>query len=133
MPHDRIGYNTPLAPERGQSNLTLREEVNFLEHLARLVWFEGNIPRFIKFSIVGASGTLVNLGLLYLLVEFGGLNETVAVVISYEISILNNFAWNELWTFRDRRAATGSVRRRCARCKAARWNRPRCRSSSSTG
>ncbi len=93
--------------ERGESNLTLKEEVNFLKHLLQLVRFEGMVPRFIKFCIVGASGAAVNLGLLALFVEVFGLNETLAVVISYEISILNNFVWNELWTFRDRRYTGG--------------------------
>ncbi len=93
--------------ERGKSNLTIREELNFLKHLGRLGWIEGDIKRFIKFCTVGASGAGVNLGLLAFFVEVVGLYETLAVVISYEISILNNFIWNELWTFRDKRASAG--------------------------
>jgi len=102
--------------ERGESNLTAKEELNFLKHLAKLSWFEGDIRRFAKFCMVGATGTGVNLGLLTLLVEVAGLYETLAVVISYEISILNNFMWNELWTFRDRRAGgTRSILGRAAK------------------
>jgi dolichol-phosphate mannosyltransferase len=93
--------------ERGESNLTLTEEINFLKHLVQLARFEGDILRFIKFCTVGVTGTGVNLGLLALLVEGTGLHENVAVAISYEISIVNNFVWNELWTFRDRRATAG--------------------------
>ncbi len=96
--------------ERGQSNLTLKEEMNFLKHVFHLARFEGHFVTFMKFAMVGATGTVVNLGLLVLLVEFGGLHETLAVAISYEISILNNFVWNELWTFRDRRSGAGSSR-----------------------
>ncbi|HEY49236.1 MAG TPA: glycosyltransferase family 2 protein [Dehalococcoidia bacterium] len=91
------------ARERGKSNLTLREQIKFLIHLIRLAWFEGNLKRFVKFCIVGASGTVINWGVLTLCTELGGLHYRWSAVIAYEISILNNFTWNELWTFRDRR------------------------------
>lgn len=89
--------------ERGQSHLTYREQVNYLKHLWRLAWHAGELKRFLKFAVVGTSGAGVNLGLLALFVEVGGLHETIAVGISYEISILTNFMLNEVWTFRDRR------------------------------
>jgi len=93
--------------ERGKSNLTLGEQLNFLRHLSRLAWFDGDVKRFLKFCVVGASGTLVYLGLLALFTEIGGLFYALSAALAYEISILNNFTWNELWTFRDRRASAG--------------------------
>lgn len=93
--------------ERGESNLTFKEELSYLKHLGRLVWFEGHIKRFIKFCTVGASGTFVYMGLLALLTEVAGLFYILSSVLGYEISILNNYTWNELWTFRDRRAISG--------------------------
>ncbi len=89
--------------ERGKSNLTSKEQINYLQHLSRLAWYDGGIKRFIKFCIVGASGTGVNLGFLALFVEVAGLTEILAVALSYEISIISNFILNELWTFSDRR------------------------------
>ncbi len=89
--------------ERGKSNLTFREQLNFVKHLCRLAWFEGDIKRFVKFGMVGASGAGVNLGLLALFVQVAGMDEIVSVALSYEISILTNFMLNEIWTFRDRR------------------------------
>jgi dolichol-phosphate mannosyltransferase len=89
--------------EKGQSNLTYKEQVNYLRHLWRLAWFEGDVKRFLKFAAVGISGAGVNLGLLAVLHEAGGLQENIAVGISYEISILTNFVLNDVWTFRDRR------------------------------
>ena len=93
--------------ERGESNLTLKEELNYLNHLFRLTLFEGHIPRFLKFCIVGASGTFVYMGLLALLTEVAGLFYILSAVLGYEISILNNYTWNELWTFRDKRSISG--------------------------
>lgn len=89
--------------ERGKSNLTFNEQLNFLKHLSHLAWFEGNIKRFIKFCIVGASGFCVNLGLLALFVEVAGMHKVWAQIPSYQISILTNFMFNEFWTFSDRR------------------------------
>jgi len=89
--------------QRGKSNLTTREQVNYLRHLVRLAWFEGGLKRFLKFCVVGASGFVVNLGLLRLFVEVAGMNKVVAQIPSYQISIITNFAFNEFWTFSDRR------------------------------
>jgi dolichol-phosphate mannosyltransferase len=89
--------------ERGKSNLTAKEQINYLKHLYRLAWDDGGLKRFLKFCVVGVSGAGVNLGFLALFVEVAGLNKIVAQVPSYEISILTNFAFNEFWTFSDRR------------------------------
>ncbi|MFC2058018.1 glycosyltransferase [Chloroflexota bacterium] len=89
--------------ERGKSNLNAREQISYLKHLYRLAKSKGWIVRFLKFCAVGVSGAGVNLGLLRLFVEVAGLQENLAVAISYQISILSNFALNEVWTFRDRR------------------------------
>ncbi len=81
-----------------------KEKPNHLRWLTGLVWFEGNEKRFLKFCVVGASGTIVNLGLLALFTEVFGLFYIFSAAISYETSILTNFAFNEIWTFRDQRS-----------------------------
>ena len=97
--------------ERGKSNLTLREQLNFLKHLSRLAWFDGDVKRFLKFCVVGTTGFGVNIGVFWLLTRIAGLREPydlVALIIALEISILSNFALNDLWTFRDKR--TGGLK-----------------------
>ncbi|MEW6141699.1 MAG: GtrA family protein [Chloroflexota bacterium] len=59
--------------------------------------------RFLKFCLVGASGVVVNEGLLWLLKQFAGLPLPLASVISIETSIISNFILNDYFTFRDRR------------------------------
>ncbi len=66
--------------------------------------------RFVKFSVVGGSGIIVNLSSLYLLVEFARLPKGLAGAIAIELSIINNFYWNNLWTWRDRRREPWWVR-----------------------
>jgi len=57
---------------------------------------------FLKFAIVGASGVAVNYGIAYL-GYVAGLSDIISLAIGVEAAILNNFTWNDLWTFRHRR------------------------------
>jgi dolichol-phosphate mannosyltransferase len=57
---------------------------------------------FICFSAVGGSGIVVNLGAYYALTRGGGLPVEVASPIAIELSILWNFALNDVWTFAGR-------------------------------
>lgn len=60
--------------------------------------------RFIKFCIVGGSGIVVNLGILFVLVEYAHWNENISWFIAVFTSILNNFIWNSLYTYQDRKS-----------------------------
>jgi putative flippase GtrA len=59
-------------------------------------------PRLLRFGIVGLTGVVVNLIVLRLL--YGELHwpPLVASALSVEVSILNNFLWNNRWTFGQR-------------------------------
>jgi len=66
--------------------------------------------RFLKFGTVGASGTFVNLGVLYLAQEYlfraiesPEMRLNVSLVVAIFFATLNNFLWNRAWTWRDRR------------------------------
>ena len=96
----------------GKSSLGLAEHLNYLKHLLRLMRAGGEASRFLKFSLVGVSGIVVNLGLLWILTEVVGLFYLVSAVFSIETSILSNFALNELWTFRDRSRSVKGVSKR---------------------
>jgi len=74
--------------------------------------------RFAKFCAVGASGVVVNLGCLALFADLLGAQANLAAALSIEISINTNFLINELWTFRDRRGASGGTPGRWARFHA---------------
>ena len=66
--------------------------------------------RFIKFGLVGASGTVVNIAVLYLAQEHllrgiadfhSRLNYSIALAIT--VATISNFYWNRRLTWRDRR------------------------------
>lgn len=66
--------------------------------------------RFVRFGTVGASGTVVNLGVLYLAQEFffNGISPerlrlNASLALAVFCATVNNFTWNRLWTWRDRR------------------------------
>ena len=54
-----------------------------------------------KYYAVGASGVLVNLGLLFFLTEFFGLWYFLSYTLAISASITSNFILNKLWTFRE--------------------------------
>ena len=65
--------------------------------------------RFIKFGIVGASGVVVNLAVLYLghaylfsALETGPKKPYFSLALAITLATLNNFSWNRLWTWADR-------------------------------
>jgi len=74
------------------------------------------ILQFAKFCAVGGSGTMVDMALLYFLASpnFFGIHATLAKICSAGGGMVNNFVWNELWTFRkqnEKRNPNGIVRR----------------------
>ena len=92
---------------QGKSKLGVRQQIDYLRHLYSLMKRKGEILRFLKFCLVGSSGILVNMGLLWLLTEFTGLFYLLSAVISIETSIISNFTLNDFLTFRDRRTRGG--------------------------
>ena len=53
----------------------------------------------VQFYIVGASGVLVNLGILYILTDIAGFWYVASQVIAISVSITTNFFFNRYWTF----------------------------------
>jgi len=55
--------------------------------------------KILRFAAVGCSGIVVNIGLLGILTVFVGIPDLGSLAIAIELSIVNNFLWNEHWTF----------------------------------
>ncbi len=58
-----------------------------------------DILRFLRFAIVGGSGVLVNMAALWLLHIYFGFNLGRSSVLAITLAIVNNFLWNNFWTF----------------------------------
>ena len=61
------------------------------------------LTRFIKFAIVGTIGTVVDFGVLNLLIQWAGLGKFWANTCSFTAAVISNFTWNRLWTFPESR------------------------------
>jgi dolichol-phosphate mannosyltransferase len=96
--------------QEGESKVTWRQYVDYILHLLRLrsrgritkLREKIRVPlkRFISYGLVGFSGVFVDMSIFYLLGTLGwGL--TSSKIVSSEVAVLNNFLWNDLWTFRD--------------------------------
>lgn len=59
------------------------------------------IGRFLRFGIVGFSGVFVDLIVFHLLRTELGLARSPSILLSIEAAIINNFFWNDAWTFAD--------------------------------
>ncbi len=59
------------------------------------------LRQFVKFAVVGAIGTVVDMSILVLLKEVGGLNVYLANACSFTAAVLNNYTLNSRWTFGD--------------------------------
>jgi len=85
---------------KGESKLGLRDIVEFV---LNAWWIRlRSLQTFIRFALVGASGTVVNLGVFSILLH-AGINKFVASPIAIEASIVWNFLLNNSWTFGHRK------------------------------
>ena len=95
--------------QEGSSKVTWRQYLDYLHHLlrlragGRLSHLHRRFPwrRFLRFGLVGLSGVVVDMALLYLLHSTLGVPLTRSKIVAAEVAILNNFMWNDLWTFAD--------------------------------
>jgi dolichol-phosphate mannosyltransferase len=74
--------------------------------IERILSHEGNlrITQFLKFCLVGGSGVAVDMTILHFLAspQWVGWNANLSKICSAEVAILNNFLWNDMWTFSSR-------------------------------
>ena len=61
-----------------------------------------NLQRFVKFCLVGTSGFLVNMFFLWFFTEVVRIYYLFSSLIAIELSIINNYVLNDLWTWYDR-------------------------------
>ena len=103
--------------QEGQSKVSASVYLQYLQHLLRLRVALLRNSRFVRFCIVGLTGVGVDMLLLFLLSDPTMLawGLTRSKVIAAEAAIVNNFLWNDLWTFADLVGFKDSLRRKCRR------------------
>jgi dolichol-phosphate mannosyltransferase len=87
--------------EAGESKVTWKQYIEYLQHLIKLRFSLWPIEKFFRFGVVGFSGVFVDFTIYYLLRNFLNFDLLPSGAISAEVAIVNNFIWNDLWTFGD--------------------------------
>src|SRR4028119_902359 len=87
--------------QEGESKVTWKQYIDYLRHLLRLRLARWPMGKFLRFGIVGFSGVFVNMGVLYVLSDILNLEVNGSLIVAAELAIINNFLWNDLWTFGD--------------------------------
>jgi len=74
--------------------------------VAKLYGIE-RLHQFVKFCLVGSTGVFVDMALLYVFADPRslGMNVALSKLLAAEGALVNNFVWNEIWTFKRRTPA----------------------------
>jgi putative flippase GtrA len=59
-----------------------------------------NWVQLVKFSLVGASGYIINLAVYVSLLKGADVHYRGAAVLAFCVAVTNNFLWNRHWTFK---------------------------------
>jgi dolichol-phosphate mannosyltransferase len=86
---------------QGESKVSWKQYLEYVRHLWRLRWACLPLGRFIRFGVVGFSGVLVDMAMFSAFREGLSLGLSLSAMLSGEVAIINNFLWNDLWTFGD--------------------------------
>src|ERR1700732_4665118 len=89
----------------------------YLKHLIRIRMHLLKTSTFVRFCIVGATGTLIDTTMLFLLSDPRTLNWSLtgSKIIAAELALTNNFIWNDLWTFGRFSSRQNTLRQRARR------------------
>jgi dolichol-phosphate mannosyltransferase len=95
--------------EIGASKLKLKTIIDYAQQVIDITLFSfthhqsaawREWKRVFKFGLVGISGIVVNLGILQFFL-MAGISDYIALLFAIAVAILNNFIWNDIWTFRS--------------------------------
>lgn len=64
------------------------------------LWHNPRFWEFVRYSIVGASSTAIDFGVLALLTDVGTWHPLAANPIAFLLGLTNGFFWNRHWTFK---------------------------------
>lgn len=98
-----LGVAPPDVATRERPIASVRHRLGIDERLAGLL-------RMARFAMVGATGTVVNLGVMAGLLAADA-HYVVAAIVAAEVSIVGNFLLQERFVFQDRRNASSAKRR----------------------
>lgn len=86
----------------GKSKADTGEIIFYIKNLIGYMKYKNNvINEFIRFTIVGGIGTIINLAILYSFTEFLNIFYIISAIIAFIVAATNNFIFNKIWTFKE--------------------------------
>jgi dolichol-phosphate mannosyltransferase len=87
----------------GSSKVSNKIYFEYFQHLIRIRIYLLNASPAFRFCVVGLTGVVIDMALLFLLSDpkMLGWGLTRSKILAAEAAILNNFIWNDVWTFRS--------------------------------
>lgn len=94
----------------GQSKMSIKEQINYIKHIIKLIKIDPVNLRFFSFCIVGLSGVFINLIIYFILVKLTNKIE-VSGFFSALTAMITNFILNDKITWRERKSTkiTGRI------------------------
>lgn len=90
---------------RGRSKMqTFRYIYEVMRYSLSIAWIR--YQTLIRFSVVGVTGTIVDFAFYKILINIVNILPYISKLFSTEMGIINNFIWNNTWTFRARKNRT---------------------------
>jgi len=87
---------------KGKSKASFKEYYFLLSNLGgHLQYKRLSLAQFIKFSIVGGVGTVVNLAVLYSFTELLNIHYIISAFFAFVVAVTINFILNKIWTFNE--------------------------------
>lgn len=95
------------SPTKGFSSVAQRRTLKLRNHSATFLRppqhpaLATRSLDFFRSCLVGSSGTVVDMGMLFLFTDprWLGLDLALSKIAAAELALINNFVWNESWTF----------------------------------
>jgi dolichol-phosphate mannosyltransferase len=93
----------------GASKLGARQYAEYLAHLVRLAFATGQFRAWVLYSLVGLTGAVLDIGLIYWLAQHSAASVLWVVPLAVEAALLWNFLWNQYATFAGRRSPSAKA------------------------
>ncbi|MCX6722946.1 MAG: bifunctional glycosyltransferase family 2/GtrA family protein [Candidatus Staskawiczbacteria bacterium] len=96
----RLGYKIKEVPivwtNDPDTKVRFNGMVKSILDLVKIGW----IPEFLRFAVVGLSGTIINFIIFYCFTEFLKVYYLLSAIFSFIFAMTNNFILNKFWTFK---------------------------------
>lgn len=95
----KAGLQIDEVPLHFEERKSGKSKINSLQYISDIIRYIFGHSPFIKYSIVGVTGAIIDFGISYILIEKFGVSIWKSTLVSAEIAIVSNFFLNNFWSF----------------------------------